>query len=95
MRFIRRRAEAVYRGGHGERVRCERTDVQTTSPLWKCPDDQANAELQFAAAKRNIIVYTGSRKAAISQIERRIEKTDAPCLRWSQRERKRPIFGTG
>ena len=56
--------------------------------------NQANAELQFAAsAKRKYHRLYGQPQAAISQIERRIEKTDDALLEgWSQRERKRPVL---
>ena len=86
---------AVYRGGHGKRVRRERTD-DTGRPLrfGSIRTDQANAELQFAAPpKRKYHRLYGQPQAAISQIERRIEKTDAALFEgWSQRERKRPVL---
>ena len=86
---------AVYRGGYGERVRRERTD-DTGRPLriGSIRTDQANAELQFAApTKRKYYRLYGQPQAAISQIKRRIEKTDAaPFEGWSQRDRKGPIL---
>ena len=86
---------AVYRGGHGKRVRRERAD-NTERPLrfGSIRTDQANAELQFAAPpKRKYHRLYGQPQAAITQIERRIEKTDVALFEgWSQRERKRPVF---
>lgn len=59
---------AVYRGGHGERVRRERTD-NTERPLCigSIRTDQTNTELQFAApTKRKYYRLYGQPQAAIS-----------------------------